>query len=52
MPAETIKQAKIDPFEEEEEIDIDAVQQEIDILEKELHEVRTKMTEKLKEIQR
>jgi type I restriction enzyme M protein len=42
----------VDTFEEEEEIDIDAVQQEIDDLEKELAEVRMKMTEKLKEIQR
>lgn len=42
----------VDTFEEEEEIDIDAVQQEIDDLEKELAEVRVKMAEKLKEIQR
>ncbi len=42
----------VDTFEEEEEIDIDAVQQEIDELEKELAEVRMKMAEKLKEIQR
>lgn len=42
----------VDTFEEEEEIDIDAVQQEIDALEKELAEVRIKMAEKLKEIQR
>jgi len=40
----------VDTFEEEEEIDIDAVQKEIDVLEKELAEVRTKMAEKLKEI--
>ena len=39
-------------FEEEEEIDIDAVQAEIDKLEQELAEVRVKMAEKLKEIQR
>ena len=42
----------VDTFEEEEEIDIDAVQLEIDQLEKEPAEVRVKMTEKLKEIQR
>ena len=42
----------VDTFEEEEEIDIDAVQLEIDQLEKELAEVRVKMAEKLKEIQR
>lgn len=42
----------VDTFEEEEEIDIDAVQKEIDELEKELAEVRVKMAEKLKEIQR
>ncbi len=42
----------VDTFEEEEEIDIDAVQAEIDKLEKELAEVRVKMAEKLKEIQR
>jgi len=42
----------VDTFEEEEEIDIDAVQLEIDQLEKELAEVRMKMVEKLKEIQR
>ena len=42
----------VDTFEEEEEIDIDAVQIEIDQLEKELIEVRAKMAEKLKEIQR
>lgn len=42
----------VDTFEEEEEIDIDAVQLEIDALEKELTEVRVKMTEKLKDIQR
>ncbi|MGB4407736.1 MAG: type I restriction-modification system subunit M [Sphaerochaeta sp.] len=42
----------VDTFEEEEEIDIDAVQVEIDVLEKELAAVREKMAEKLKEIQR
>lgn len=42
----------VDTFEEEEEIDIDAVQKEIDELEKELIEVRIKMADKLKEIQR
>jgi type I restriction enzyme M protein len=42
----------VDTFEEEEEIDIDAVQREIDQLEKELAEVRAKMAEKLKEIER
>jgi len=42
----------VDTFEEEEEIDIDAVQLEIDELEKELTEVRAKMVEKLKEIER
>lgn len=42
----------VDTFEEEEEIDIDAVQSEIDQLEKELVEVRTKMDAKLKEIER
>jgi type I restriction enzyme M protein len=42
----------VDTFEEEEEIDIDAVQVEIDDLEKELAAVRGKMAEKLKEIQR
>ncbi|MEI7787573.1 MAG: type I restriction-modification system subunit M [Chlorobiaceae bacterium] len=41
----------VDTFEEEEEIDIDAVQMEIDKLEQELAEVRVKMAEKLKEIQ-
>ena len=41
----------VDTFEEEEEIDIDSVQLEIDQLEKELFEVRTKMAEKLKEIE-
>lgn len=40
----------VDTFEEEEEIDIDAVQREIDRLEAELAEVRAQMTEKLKEI--
>ena len=42
----------VDTFEEEEEIDIDAVQQEIDALEKELVQVRAKMAAKLKEIER
>ena len=42
----------VDTFEEEEEIDIDAVQQEIDALEKELVQVRAKMATKLKEIER
>ncbi len=42
----------VDTFEEEEEIDIDSVQQEIDQLEKELAEVRAKMAEKLREINR
>ncbi len=42
----------VDTFEEEEEIDIDAVQKEIDLLEKELAEVRAKMAQKLAEIER
>ena len=42
----------VDTFEEEEEIDIDAVQREIDRLEEELSKVRTEMAEKMKEIQR
>jgi type I restriction enzyme M protein len=42
----------VDTFEEEEEIDIDAVQAEIDELEKELAIVRKQMAEKLKEIKR
>jgi len=42
----------VDTFEKEEEIDIDAVQQEIDALEKELVAVRAKMATKLKEIER
>ncbi len=42
----------VDTFEEEEEVDIAAVQLEIDGLEKELAAVRVKMAEKLKEIQR
>ena len=42
----------VDTFEEEEEIDIDAVQREIDQLEEELSRVRTEMAEKMKEIQR
>jgi type I restriction enzyme M protein len=42
----------VDTFEEEEEIDIDAVQVEIDDLKKELVEVRKQMAEKLQQIQR
>jgi len=42
----------VDTFEEEEEIDIDAVQVEIDDLEKELVDVRKQMAEKLQQIQR
>ena len=42
----------VDTFEEEEEIDIDAVQMEIDDLEKELAKVRVQMAEKLQQIQR
>lgn len=42
----------VDTFEEEEEIDVDAVQAEIDQLEKELAEVRKQMAKKLKEIRR
>ena len=42
----------VDTFEEEEEIDIDAVQQEIDELEEELVEVRKKMAKMLKEVVR
>jgi len=42
----------VDTFEEEKEIDIDAVQQEIDQLESELVEVRAKMAVMLKEILR
>jgi type I restriction enzyme M protein len=42
----------MDTFEEEAEIDIDAVQKEIDGLETELTDVRAQMAEKLKEIQR
>ena len=42
----------VDTFEKEEEIDIDAVQVEIDDLEKELVEVRMQMAEKLQQIQR
>jgi len=42
----------VDTFKEEEEIDIDAVQVEIDTLEKELAEVRVKMAGKLREINR
>lgn len=40
----------VDTFEEEEEIDIKAVQQEIDELEQELVEVRAKMADYLKEL--
>ncbi len=42
----------VDTFEEEEEIDIDAVQKEIDKLESELVEVRAMMAAMLKEIER
>jgi type I restriction enzyme M protein len=42
----------VDTFEEEEPIDVDAVQLEIDALEKELAEVKVKMAQKLKEIRR
>ncbi|MBC6413961.1 MAG: type I restriction-modification system subunit M [Chromatiales bacterium] len=42
----------VDTFEEEEEIDIDAVQNEIDTMENELSAVRTKMRELLKGIDR
>ena len=42
----------VDTFEEEAEIDIDAVQKEIDQLETELVAVRAQMAEKLKEIKR
>jgi type I restriction enzyme M protein len=42
----------VDTFEEEEEIDIDAVQKEIDQLEGELVEIRKQMAQKLEEIQR
>ena len=42
----------VDTFEEESEIDIDAVQAEIDVIENELAEVRAQMAEKLKAIQR
>jgi type I restriction enzyme M protein len=40
----------VDTFEEEEEIDIDAVQKEIESLESELHDVRAKLNLKLKEL--
>ena len=40
----------VDTFEEEEEIDIKAVQKEINCLEAELKEVREKMNEYLKEL--
>ena len=42
----------VDTFEGEEEIDIDAVQREIDRLEEELSGVRAEMAQKMKEIQR
>ncbi len=42
----------VDTFEEEAEIDIEAVQREIDTLEGELAEVRGKMTKFLKEMSR
>jgi type I restriction enzyme M protein len=42
----------VDTFEEEESIDVDAVQLEIDSLEKELAEVKVKMAQKLKEIRK
>ncbi len=42
----------VDTFEEEEEIDIDALQQEIDTLQKELSDLQVKMAQKLKEIER
>ncbi len=42
----------VDTFEEEEEIDIDIVQKEIDVLEKELIDVRKKMALKIKQINR
>ncbi len=42
----------VDTFEEEQEIDIDAVQAEIEDLEKELAAVRVKMAKKLEQIQR
>lgn len=42
----------VDTFEEEEEIDIDAVQVEIDDLEKQLTDVRVQIAEKLKQINR
>ena len=42
----------VDTYEEEEEIDIDAVQSEIDRLETELAEVRSQMKKKLADILR
>ena len=42
----------VDTFEKDEEIDIDAVQREIDQLEEELSGIRAEMAEKMKEIQR
>lgn len=42
----------VDTYAEEEEIDVDAVQQEIDILGKELTTVQAKMAKQLKQIQR
>ena len=60
MPFEEIKNNEfnlnipryVDTYEEEEEIDIDAVQSEIDRLETELAEVRSQMKEKLADILR
>ncbi|HAT1845540.1 TPA: type I restriction-modification system subunit M [Legionella pneumophila] len=42
----------VDTFEEEQEIDIDVIQHEINVIEKELEMIRIKMSEKLKEILR
>lgn len=42
----------MDTFEEDGVIDIDAVQREIEQIEKELAEVRVRMTEKLEQIER
>ena len=60
MPFEEIKNNEfnlnipryVDTYEEEEEIDIDAVQSEIDRLETELAEVRSQMKKKLADILR
>ncbi len=60
MPFEEIKNNEfnlnipryVDTYEEEEEIDIDAVQSEIDRLETELADVRVQMKEKLADILR